>query len=86
MIIPLFKALCILLSLLVIISLVMLSRTKWPNWALEPCPRCEGEVRWLKGKDSNSTAEARFECKDCSLQQFRGGFGSELTMEQIENK
>lgn len=82
----LFKALCILLLILVLISLFMIRRSKWPVWTLEPCPRCEGEVRWLKGQDSNSTAEAKFECKDCSLQQYRGGWCSELTMERLENQ
>ena len=82
----LFKAIILLLAILVLISLIMLCKSKWPVWATEPCPRCEGEMKWLKGQDSNSTAEAKFECKDCSLQQFRGGIGSELTMEQIENK
>lgn len=85
----LFKVLSLLFAILIIlvlISMFMLSRTKWPVWAMEPCERCSGTMKWLKGCDSNSTAEAKFECKDCSLQQFRGGFGSELTMEQLENK
>lgn len=86
MIITLFKALCILLLILVIISFLMIKRSRWPVWALEPCPRCEGEVHWLKGQDSNSTAEAKFECSCCHLQQYRGGMGSELTMELRESK
>lgn len=84
--ITLFKALCILLLVLVLISLFMINKSKWPVWALEPCTRCEGSVQWLKGQDSDSTAEAKFECTDCKQQQFRGGWGSELVMEHHENK
>lgn len=82
----LFKVVSFLLCILALVSVFMLKKSKWPEWALDPCPRCEGEVRWLKGQDSNSTAEARFECNCCHLQQYRGGMGSELTMEQRENE
>lgn len=85
----LFKVLSLLFAILIILALIswfMLSRSKWPVWAMEPCDRCGGTMKWLKGCDSNSTAEAKFECVNCADQQFRGGWCSEITMDRHENE
>jgi hypothetical protein len=49
----------------------------------EPCSRCSGRMRYLYHQDSSMSAESKFECDDCKLQEYRGGTGSELWFEKL---
>lgn len=49
----------------------------------DPCGQCQGQMRHLPGRDSGSTGEAMFQCKDCGHQEHRGGWLSEWFFEPI---
>lgn len=59
-----------------------------PDFAREPCsqPKCDGKVQWLRGRDAGSTGEAMFWCKKCGHKEHRGGWASELIMENWSEK
>lgn len=56
------------------------AKTPLPDFATLPCSKCGSPVVWMEGQDSNSTGEAKFECKHCGTQEFRGGWASEMQM------
>jgi hypothetical protein len=46
------------------------------------CKEDEGEYwKLLPGRDSGSTGEAKFECRECGREMFRGGWGSALWLD-----
>lgn len=58
-----------------------------PLWATEPCENCSSEhVQWREGEDNSCTAEALFECKECSHLEYRGGPTSEFAMMRAHGK
>lgn len=62
------------------------SRYHMPKWAKPPCSKCGGVMVWVKGHPADSTWEARFKCRKCDHEEYRGGGGSEIAMETWENK
>lgn len=55
-----------------------------PDWVKKSCPKCGGNMKWIKGCGSQRKDEALFKCKKCNHLEYRGGFGSELLMELKE--
>jgi prepilin signal peptidase PulO-like enzyme (type II secretory pathway) len=79
------------LLLLLFVAIFSLAVMEWYkrrpyHWSRSPCRHCGGHVKWLEGQDSNSTAEAKFECLTCHQQEFRGGWGSEFDVAVIKKR